>query len=195
MPSPARASSPLPPHEDIRLRYVVARFDGIDYWNFDGSDVPAGPKPNHVWHVVLFSPDLGVHICSSQASAELWDLYSYATWDDPDAVTDAQREAWDEFINDQRNEETCDYSDMVDVKRALPGLVDWLGANPEPEDVVEAPPEAKGRWIYVGWLPSIKVNRHAPFTSEAEAAVAAADAEHAEAQDGLIEHFRCNWML
>jgi len=89
-----------PETEPVMLRYFQARRTVHDtakggVFNLDAfpADRPAGPLPARVTERVLFTPDVGVHLCEARRSTFVQVLGYDAEFDED--VSDELREWWD----------------------------------------------------------------------------------------------------
>lgn len=133
-------------NESTPLRWVVLRIDTTPHWNFDVR-APNEHRPDRVYTVWCTSFDLGVHICSATPSAEMWFVESYPEWDDRDGVSDADREAWQEWVMASPEEEVV-YMNLPDLRQSFPDLA----AYEKDENWHGTPRTGKG-WAFVGEHP------------------------------------------
>lgn len=88
------------------------------YFNLDAfpKDRPEGPLPARITERVLFTPDVGVHLCEARASVFVQVLGYDAEFDTD--VSDELREWWDEQLLDALTQDDDYYVYFSDLVRA-----------------------------------------------------------------------------
>jgi hypothetical protein len=70
------------------IRWFVVRLDETKYWDQSSlaellqKECGRSVLPDKIYSTYLVSPDIGVHICSFQASVEAWFLESFPWWEE-----------------------------------------------------------------------------------------------------------------
>lgn len=151
----------------IALR--VVEIDETSYWNLEDY-----PEIAAIKGVFIYDKNLEVHICSFQASREMWAIEGYplfkGAWED---ISPERRDHIYEFVDENWGEQAVDYSDAHDVD-SIPTFLDlaW-STTPYEECSYDEQMEA-----YVDYFRS---NSPGPLNGTCE------DAESYEAQQAAYE--------
>jgi len=134
------------PHEEP-LRLFACYLDETPHWTM--TKWP-NPKPDRIEATYVFSPDVGVYLCSITPATALWFVSQDPVWDGE--VDDDTRELVTEAVSDSGSE-IVTHQDRRDLLRSCPGLAEFverIGDDLPENGCVEERLEEGRNWVYLG---------------------------------------------